>query len=1258
MNDDRFDDIEELENDEIENEDLENEEIEQEEPISDELQEFLDELEEDELEAMEDVEEEKKKKAKKKKKKKAQEEPEPYKREDTRASEPQRRDEPKQQEYKAPAEQSRPAETPKNEYDDYNLRKTQERVEQARRDDEARRRAEQLERAERARERMNEDYARRRRDEQRIHEEWTAKQERRANVSEKFAQDHRTSETPIHPSSTSRSNEPVRTSSSNQYEATRPSDTSRPKDISRPSTYRPEAYKPSDISNPSRYKPSETPKSSTPRTETPSTVRKPYETSRPTQSTPRTDRPATPYGTSKQGHSDRPTYRPTENRSGAKNDYRPNIKAITDNRKEQTYRPAVKRDEPGTQSTFRQSRKYPDVPNRPAPKMIPHSNIPTATPGNRNVKVVSYAAAGSTVATITAVGKARVEKYDRAGQHIIQPTKAKTSASPSTQPGSISIRFPVKVDDSGKIIGKSGAVNSTEKTRARVNDVLNRVERRKNGDIPKAPEASGTTVVNNTFHIDRMSKREIKKEIRSGNKTRLSKHSIKLQYAKEFNYSIGSGALKVSEGIGKGLYTVISAENTGVFRSISSVKYAEKEALGAARSVIELRQRVRIARGHLQNLGIRTMNVGRFVIGKDIKAINKVGKYNFRGSFLHSMGSFSSWVSNKTANDGDTGGETLSAIVNNAQNPYARRAIKMSGRFAEAGANKLGRGTIKATKWVGDKTGATKAAKAGIETIKNTETVSKFINRADTAYKFVNGGAYNKVKGKVIEKAPKQLKTAVSGLKTAGKRVSGVVNRVKNSRLAQGIKKVGHIMSAPARFVKRVSVIVSAAAAKLKRVLIMGLGGFISIILIVSMISTMFSSVLSVLQMDKEDVQKYVEYVQGLQDDLIAEVEAVAADEKYDNVYYKFPHKQSYNNIKELLCMTAVRFDQNWPTWIHFFQSADVKNYIETIFEKSHTITYDESDYYYCDDWQTCNRQTTFSCDEPGHRIDNSGRGGCKYYWDEDCSTDAEGKEHCHSYKVWYCDGDHLECSGTHMDVDITIDTLGWDDIFAIDPPDPENGWAGWTDDNIAWAKNLYDQDWYELYEVILSDGNFSSIPMLEEEQEAIMEKILEQYPDLSIERQTLIANALQLAGRVPYFWGGGHHQGLSPEIDAAWGTELRQVMADGYDKQPKGSYQTYGLDCSGFARWVMLTTFGKDCFWAGSEGQRKMSMAISKDQLLPGDFANTGNDGHIGMYLYTEGGKMYFIHCSPSVNGVNVNAPGYFTKYFRPKELAYLGGN
>ena len=140
--------------------------------------------------------------------------------------------------------------------------------------------------------------------------------------------------------------------------------------------------------------------------------------------------------------------------------------------------------------------------------------------------------------------------------------------------------------------------------------------------------------------------------------------------------------------------------------------------------------------------------------------------------------------------------------------------------------------------------------------------------------------------------------------------------------------------------------------------------------------------------------------------------------------------------------------------------------------------------------------------------------------------------------------------------------------------------------------------------------------------------------------RKYILATALSLVGKVPYFWGGKS----PPGWDDAWNTP-RLVTAAG--SPSSGTIRPYGLDCSGFATWVFETCFGIN-IGAGCNNQYTYTYAISADELLPGDlgFYWDGHDwGHILIFAgYDASGQRMWVHSTNGggCNGVTLNHPSY----------------
>jgi cell wall-associated NlpC family hydrolase len=146
------------------------------------------------------------------------------------------------------------------------------------------------------------------------------------------------------------------------------------------------------------------------------------------------------------------------------------------------------------------------------------------------------------------------------------------------------------------------------------------------------------------------------------------------------------------------------------------------------------------------------------------------------------------------------------------------------------------------------------------------------------------------------------------------------------------------------------------------------------------------------------------------------------------------------------------------------------------------------------------------------------------------------------------------------------------------------------------------------------------------------------------ITRKEVIDIALTLVGRVKYWWGGHSAPGWNP----LWGTPML-VTAPG--DWSSGTYQPYGLDCSGFVTWVFESA-GTTELNGTTVNQLAKTYPIDESQLEPGDlvFMNVGNTSknHVGIFYKCENGKNLYIHCQGGT-GVVINSTTVFKYWRRP---------
>ena len=159
---------------------------------------------------------------------------------------------------------------------------------------------------------------------------------------------------------------------------------------------------------------------------------------------------------------------------------------------------------------------------------------------------------------------------------------------------------------------------------------------------------------------------------------------------------------------------------------------------------------------------------------------------------------------------------------------------------------------------------------------------------------------------------------------------------------------------------------------------------------------------------------------------------------------------------------------------------------------------------------------------------------------------------------------------------------------------------------------------------------------------------LLENLPDdLDPARKAVVETAVQLVGRVSYFWGG---KSLTLGWDDRWGVPTKVTAAG---SGSTGTVRPFGLDCSGFVDWTFYNATDGSYYpgrGGGAATQHSYCTNIAWSDAQPGDLVFYPDDSHVGIVGGKDAdGNLLIVHCSGGANGVVITGSAGFTSVARP---------
>ena len=190
------------------------------------------------------------------------------------------------------------------------------------------------------------------------------------------------------------------------------------------------------------------------------------------------------------------------------------------------------------------------------------------------------------------------------------------------------------------------------------------------------------------------------------------------------------------------------------------------------------------------------------------------------------------------------------------------------------------------------------------------------------------------------------------------------------------------------------------------------------------------------------------------------------------------------------------------------------------------------------------------------------------------------------------------------------------------------------TDQQLETAKSyesIFEQlgntDFVSSGNIFGQQSNINSLPLNDAQVTQYLSIAMKTDPNLSPARSQVLTVGLSIVGKVGYFWGGKYNgTGWNDE----WGKNKLVTATGDYTT---GTYQPFGLDCSGFVDWAYRTAGVTDKLQAGGTWhQYNTTIPITSAQLRPGDLGfmlnSSGRTTHVGIFVGTDSsGKRLWVH-------------------------------